>query len=93
MIKPLHDNVLLKKQVVENKTASGIILTNSTKQADNIGVVVAVGEGKLVDGKLVELTVKPNDKVIYDKYSVTEVEYESEKYLLLPESKILAIID
>ncbi len=93
MIKPLNDNVLLKKEVVENKTASGIILSSNENVEENIGVVVAVGNGKLEDGKRIEMTVKENDKVIFDKYSTTEVTYKDEKYLLISESKILAVID
>ena len=93
MIKPLNDNVLLKKEIVENKTASGIILSSNENVEENIGVVVAVGNGKLEDGKRIEMTVKENDKVIFDKYATTEVTYKEEKYLLIAESKILAIID
>ena len=66
MIKPLNDNVLVKKEVIENKTASGIILSAKENTDDNIGVVIAVGDGKLVDGKKVPMTVKVNDKVIFD---------------------------
>ena len=70
MIKPLNDNVLVKKEVIENKTASGIILSAKENTDDNIGVVIAVGDGKLVDGKKVPMTVKVNDKVIFDKYII-----------------------
>ena len=93
MIKPLNDNVLVKKEVIENKTASGIILSAKENTDDNIGVVIAVGDGKLVDGKKVPMTVKVNDKVIFDKYAGNEIEYQSEKYLLISESKIYAVID
>ena len=93
MIKPLNDNVLVKKEVIENKTASGIILSAKENTDDNIGVVIAVGNGKLVDGKKVPMTVKVNDKVIFDKYAGNEIEYQGEKYLLISESKIYAVID
>ena len=93
MIRPLNDNVLVKKETVENKTASGIILSAKENTEDNIGVVIAVGEGALVDGKRVPMTVKVNDKVIFDKYAGKEVEYQGEKYLLVSESKIYAVID
>ena len=69
MIRPLNDNVLIKKETIENKTASGIILSAKENTEDNIGVVIAVGEGSLVDGKRVPMTVKVNDKVIFDKYA------------------------
>jgi chaperonin GroES len=93
MIRPLNDNVLVKKETIENKTASGIILSAKENTEDNIGVVIAVGEGSLVDGKRVPMTVKVNDKVIFDKYAGKEVEYQGEKYLLVSESKIYAVID
>ena len=93
MIKPLNENVLLKKEIVENKTASGIIVSKSEKSEENVGVVVAVGQGKLVDGKREPMTVKVNDRVIFEKYSANEIEYKNEKYLLIPESKILAIVE
>lgn len=93
MIRPLNDNVLVKKETIENKTASGIILSAKENTEDNIGVVIAVGEGSLVDGKRVPMTVKVNDKVIFDKYAGKEVEFQGEKYLLVSESKIYAVID
>ncbi|MBQ6654461.1 MAG: co-chaperone GroES [Erysipelotrichaceae bacterium] len=93
MIRPLNDNVLLKKETVENKTASGIILSANEKDAENIGVVIAVGDGKEVDGKKVPVGVKAGEKVIFDKYSTTEIEYDKEKYLLISDSKILAVIE
>ncbi len=93
MIKPLNDNVLLKIAEVETKTSSGIILSANTKEEENIAIVVAVGEGILVDGKLVAPKVKENDKVIFDKYAAVEVEYLNEKYLIVPETNILAIIE
>ena len=93
MIRPLNDNVLLKKETVENKTASGIILSTGEKDAENIGVVIAIGDGKEVDGKKVPVAVKVGEKVIFDKYSTTEIEYDKEKYLLISDSKILAVIE
>lgn len=93
MIKPLNDNVLLKIATVETKTASGIILNVSDKEEENIGVVIAVGDGKIVEGKQVLPIVKENDKVIFDKYAAIEVEYLNEKYLIVPETGILAVIE
>lgn len=93
MIKPLNDNVLLKKEVIESKTASGIILSTNENKEDNIGVVVAVGNGKLENGERLAMTVKVNDRVIFDKYAPTTIKYQDEEYLLLPESKILAVIE
>ena len=93
MIKPLNDNVLLKKETTENKTKSGISLSAYASKEENIGTVVAVGDGKIVDGKKVALTVKTKDRVIFDKYATTEIKYNGEEYLLIPEDKILAVIE
>ena len=93
MIRPLNDNVLLKKEIIENKTASGIILSTNENKEENVGLVVAVGNGKLEDGKRIEMSVKVNDRVIFDKYATTTVKFRDEEYLLIPESKILAVID
>ena len=93
MIRPLNDNVLLKKEIIENKTASGIILSTNENKEENVGLVIAVGSGKLEDGKRVEMSVKVNDRVIFDKYATTTVKFRDEEYLLIPESKILAVID
>ena len=93
MIKPLNDNVLLKKEIIENKTASGIILSTNENKEENVGLVVAVGNGKLEGGKRTEMSVKVNDRVIFDKYATTTVKFQDEEYLLIPESKILAVIE
>ena len=93
MIKPLNDNVLLKKEVVESKTASGIIISTNENVEENIGLVVAVGDGRTEDGKKIPMTVKVNDRVIFDKYATTDIKYQNEEYMLIAESKILAVIE
>lgn len=93
MLKPLHDNVVLKKEKVEKTTASGIILTGDVKEQPSVAEVVAVGEGVLVDGKLQPLTVKVGDRVVYKKYSTTEFKFEEEEYLVIAEKDILAIVE
>jgi len=92
MFVPLYNNVVLKKEEVENKTSSGIILNVTDKDLPSIATVIAVGEGKLVDGKVMPLQVKINDKVVYKEYSATKVEYEGAEYLIISEESILAII-
>ena len=93
MLKPLHDNVVLKKEKVEKTTASGIVLTSDVKDSPSIATVVAVGEGTKVDGELVPLVVKVGDKVVYKKYSTTEFKYNDEEYLIIREDDILAIVE
>lgn len=91
MLKPLNDNVILKKEKMEDKTLSGIILTKTQDEPD-YAVVVEVGEGIIVEGKLKPMTVKKEDKVIFKKYSTTEFKYNDEEYLVISEKDILAII-
>lgn len=91
MLKPLNDNVILKKEKKEDKTSSGIILTKAQDGPD-YAVVFEVGEGVVVEGKLKPMTVKKDDKVIFKKYSTTEFKYNDEEYLVISEKDILAII-
>jgi len=92
MLKPLNGNVLLKKEVEETKTSSGIILSDASKEIPSVAKVIAVGEGNLVDGKLVSLSVYEGDTVVFKKYSGTEFEYEKEDYLIVDAKDILAVI-
>lgn len=92
MLKPLHDNVVLKKEKAESKTASGIILTGDAKEQPNFAVVVAVGEGAYSEGILMPMAVKVGEKVVYKKYSTTEFKFEDEEYLIISEKDILAVV-
>lgn len=93
MLKPLHDNVVLKKDKIEKKTASGIILSGDAKEQPSFATVIACGEGTRVEGELVLMTVKVGDKVVYKKYSTTEFKFEDEEYLIIAEKDILAVLD
>ncbi len=93
MLKPLHDNVVLEKEKVENKTASGIILSDKPKEQPSVAKVLAVGEGEIVDGKLVPLSIKVNDKVIFKKYGGTEVTIDDQEFLIISAKDILAVIE
>lgn len=93
MLKPLHDYVVLEKCKEEVKTKSGIILTTGeAKEAPSMGVVVAVGPGKVEDGKNVKIDLKKDDKVIYKKYSGTEITMDKKEYLLISAEDILAVV-
>jgi len=87
-IKPLADRVVIEPSAAETKTASGIIIPDSAKEKPHEGVVVAVGNGK----KDEPMTVKVGDKVLYGKYSGTELQLNGNDYLIMRESDILAII-
>ena len=92
-IKPLADRVLVEPAEAEEKTKGGIILPDTAKEKPVEGTVVAAGPGKVSDnGDVVKMTVKVGDKVLYGKYSGTEVTIEGEEYLIMRESDIFAII-
>jgi chaperonin GroES len=92
-IKPLADRVLVKATKAEEKTASGIIIPDTAKEKPMSGEVLAVGKGRVAeDGKVSPLEVKVGDKVLYGKYSGTEVTFDGEEYLIMRESDIYAII-
>jgi len=87
-IKPIGDRVVVEAAPAEEKTASGIFIPDTAKEKPQQGTVVAVGEGK----KDEPLTVKAGDKVLYGKYSGTEITYEGKEYLIMRESDIYAIL-
>jgi chaperonin GroES len=94
-VKPLHDRVLIKVTEEETKTASGLILPDSSKDKPTIGEVIAVGTGyKLADGSIRALDVKAGDKVLFDKWSGNgaEVKIDNQEFLMLKEEKILGIL-
>ncbi len=92
-LKPLADRVIVKPAEAEEKTKGGIILPDIAKEKPIEGTVVAIGPGKTAeDGKVVKPEVKVGDKVLYGKYSGTEVTVEGEEYLIMRESDIFAII-
>lgn len=92
-IKPLADNVVIKATEAEETTKSGIVLTSAAKEKPQIAEVVAVGEGGIVDGKEVKMTVKVGDKVIAAKYSGTEIKLDGEEYTILRQNDILAVVE
>lgn len=92
-LKPLFDRVVLKQKMHEETTASGIVLPGSDKELPMQGVVVAVGPGGVVEGHDIKMEVKEGQNVIYSKYSGSEVEIDNEKYVILKQNDILAIIE
>jgi chaperonin GroES len=92
-VKPLADRIIIRPLEAEQKTAGGIIIPDAAKEKPQRGEVVAVGPGKVADnGQKVEMAVKTGDKVLYGKYSGTEVQIEGSDYLIMRESDILALI-
>jgi chaperonin GroES len=92
-IKPLADRVVIRPSEAEEKTKGGIILPDTAKEKPVVGEIVAVGPGKVADdGNKVPMEVKVGDKVLYGKYSGTEVTIEGEQYLIMREADVFAII-
>ena len=92
-IKPLGERVVIKVLEGEEKTKSGIVLPDTAKEKPQMGEVLAVGSGKILDnGEKVALEVKEGDKILFAKYAGTEVKLDEEAYMVLKESDILAII-
>lgn len=92
-LKPLGDKVVLQHQKAEEKTKSGIILPDSAKEKPQEAIVIAVGPGKEVDGKMTAMQVKEGDKVIYSKYAGTEIKVEEDEYVIVSESDIIAVVE
>jgi chaperonin GroES len=92
-LKPLADRIVVEPVEQEEKTASGIILPETAKEKPQEGKVLSIGPGRLDDdGKRVPMDVKVKDRVLYAKYSGTEIKIEGKKLLILKESDILAIV-
>ena len=92
-IKPLADRVVIKSLESEETTKSGIVLTGNAKEKPQTAEVVAVGPGGLVDGKEVKMTVKVGDKVIFSKYSGTEVKVDGVEYVIVRQNDLLATVE
>jgi chaperonin GroES len=91
--KPLHDRLLLKPTVAETKTKSGIIIPDTAQEKPMQGEVIAVGKGKrLEDGRLLPLDVKVGDKVIYGKWSGTEVKLDGVEHVILKEEDLFGVV-
>jgi len=92
--KPLHDRVLVRRVEQEEKTKGGIIIPDTAKEKPQEGEIVAVGPGaRNDDGALVPLDVKAGDRVLFGKWSGTEVKIDGEELLIMKESDILGIVD
>jgi chaperonin GroES len=91
-IQPLADRVLVQVLEAEEKTKGGIVLPDTAKEKPQQAEVVAVGKGKVQDGKVIPLEVKVGDRILFGKYSGTEFAVDGEEYLMLKEEDILAIV-
>jgi len=92
-IKPLGDRVVVRPLEQESKTKSGIIIPDTAKEKSHQGEVIAIGQGRYQDGKLMPLTVKLGDKVLYKEYGGDEFKLAGEEVVILKEEDILGIIE
>ncbi len=92
-VKPLGDRILIKPLEAEEKTSGGIVIPDTAKEKPQKAEVVALGEGKKKeDGSVIPLSIKEGDRVLYGKYSGTEITIENQEYLIVREEDILGII-
>ncbi len=93
-IRPLHDRVIVQRLEEEEKTKGGIIIPDSAKEKPQEGKVIAVGTGKILEnGTKLALDVKVGDKILFGKYSGTEIKVEGEEFLMMREEDILGVIE
>ena len=92
--RPLHDRVLVRRVEQEEKTAGGIIIPDTAKEKPMEGEVIAVGDGaRTEDGRILPLDVKPGDRILFGKWSGTEVKIDGEDLLIMKESDIMGVLE
>ena len=93
-IRPLQDRLIVKRIAEEDKSKGGIIIPDTAKEKPQEGKVVAVGKGKIHDdGKITPLDVKVNDRVLFGKYSGTEIVFDGEEHLIMREDDVLGVVE
>ncbi len=93
-LKPLGDRVLVRALEKKDEVRSGLIIPDTAKEKPQEGEIIAAGKGKVgEDGKLIPMDVKPGDKILYGKYSGTEIKIEGEEYLIMHQDDILGIVE
>ena len=93
-IRPLHDRVIVRRIAEEEKSKGGIIIPDTAKEKPQEGKIVAVGKGKMSDeGKLIPVEVKVGDKILFAKYSGSEIKIDGEEHLIMREEDILGVVE
>ena len=92
-LKPLFDKVMLEPVEANEKSQGGILLPGTAQEKQQIGVIVAVGNGGMIDGKEVVMQVEVGQKVLYAKYSGSDFKYEGKEYVIIRQSDILAVME
>ncbi len=94
MVRPLHDRILIKRIEEKESIKGGIIIPDTAKEKPQEGEVIAVGNGKKTEeGKVSPLDVKAGDRILFGKYSGTEIKLDNEEYLILREDEVLGVLD
>jgi chaperonin GroES len=93
-IRPLQDRIIVQRLEEEDTTKGGIIIPDTAKEKPSEGLVIAVGKGKVTeDGKKLPLEVKKNDRILFGKYSGTDIKIEGEEYLIMREDDVLGVVE
>ena len=92
-IRPLHDRVVVRRMEEETTSPGGIVLPGSAKEKPQQGEVVAIGEGRLVDGKIQPLSVKAGDKVVFGSYAGNTIKIDGQELLIMNESEIFGVLE
>ncbi len=93
-VRPLHDRILVRRMAEEEKTAGGIFIPDTAKEKPQRGEVVATGKGRVTeDGKTLPLEVKVGDKILFGKYSGTELKLDGKEYLMITETDVLGVLN
>jgi len=92
-VRPLHDRIIVKRVAEEQKSKGGIIIPDTAKEKPQEGKVVAVGPGRTEDGKLIKLGVKAGDRILFGKYSGTEIKLDGEEHIIMREDDVLGVIE
>jgi chaperonin GroES len=93
-IRPLHDRILVRREEEKEAKKGGIIIPDSAKEKPQEGTIIAVGNGRVTDdGKKVPLDVRAHDRILFGKYSGSEVKIDDEEYLIMKEEDVLAILE
>jgi chaperonin GroES len=92
-MRPLHDRVIVKRIAEEERTRGGIIIPDTAKEKPQEGRVIAVGPGRQEDGKVIKPDVKTGDRILFGKYSGTEVKLDGEEHIIMREEDILGVLE
>ncbi|HMV66354.1 MAG TPA: co-chaperone GroES [Myxococcota bacterium] len=92
-VRPLYDRILVKRLEGEAKSKGGLILPDTAKEKPSEGVVLAVGQGRLKDGELFPLTLKAGDRILFGRYSGTEIKVDGEERLVMREEDVFGVIE